>query len=105
MTKFHCHMAQSTKTNYTNFLSFGYTVAAHGRIGSDASAQERRGVGKIQVLRKAQNEMFIDHNTIGVTAVGNAAQMSVRSVIGESHVRAELLDAFFALMKGAVRID
>src|ERR1051326_6338583 len=49
--------------------------------------------------------MLIDHDAIGITAVSNAAEMSVRAVIGKNHVRAELLEAVFAMVTGAVRID
>ena len=49
--------------------------------------------------------MFIDHNTIGITAIGNAAKMSVRAVIGKNHIRAELLEAVVAMTTGPVRMD
>src|SRR5207248_6604898 len=49
--------------------------------------------------------MFIDHNTIGITAIGNAAKMSVRAVIGQNHIRAELLEPIFAMTTGTIRMD
>ena len=53
----------------------------------------------------AQNEMFIDDDAFGVAAVGDASEVLVRGVVGEDHVRAELLQAGLALRAGAVGID
>ena len=47
----------------------------------------------------------IDDDAVGVAAVGDASQMLVGEVVGESEIRAELLEAGLALGAGAVGID
>ena len=61
--------------------------------------------GEIEVGRNAQDEAFIDDNAIGVATVGHASEVLVRGVVGEGHVRAELLKASLALGAGAVGVD
>src|SRR5204863_9776632 len=105
MRKFYGHVTQSAEADHPNFLALGDAPVMNGGVGSDAGAKQRRSCGKIDVGWKAQNEMFIDDNTFGVAAVGHASEMPVRRVEGEDHVRAELLEASFALWAGAVRVD
>ena len=62
------------------------------RVGRDAGAEQRRGSGEIEVRRDAQDEVLIDDDAVGVAAVGDAAEVLVRGVVGERHVRAELLE-------------
>src|SRR6267143_985353 len=105
MSKFYRHVAQSAKTDHANFFTLGDAPVMHGRVGRDPGAEQRRGCGEIEVGREAQNEMFIDHNALGVAAVGKNSEVFVRGIEGENHVRAELLKASLALWAGAVRID
>ena len=61
--------------------------------------------GEIEVGGDAQNEVLVDDDAVGVAAIGDASEVLVRRVVGEDHVRAELLKASLALGAGAVRID
>src|SRR5574337_1098529 len=105
MNKLHAHVAQSAETDHANFLAPGDAPAAHGRVGCDPSAEERRGSGEIEVGGDAQDEAFVDDDAVGVATIGDASEVLVRGVEGEGHVRAELLKAPPALGAGAVRVD
>src|SRR5947207_373956 len=65
---------------------------------------EVEAAGKIQLVGDAQNERLAHHDTVGVSAVSDAAENLVLSVIGESgEVNAELLlagEAIDALSAG-----
>src|SRR4029077_17728893 len=49
--------------------------------------------------------MFVDHNALGIAAIGNAAEVFVRRIESERHVWAELLEVTFAICAGEVGID
>src|SRR5271168_4718966 len=46
--------------------------------------------------RDAQHEALIDHNAVGVAAVGHSTQMLIGNAIGQNLIWAELLQTFFA---------
>ena len=98
-------MAQSAETDHANFLVPGDAPAAHGRVGGDSGAEERRRPGEIEVGRDAQDKTIVDDHAIGVATIGDAPEVLVRGAEGEGHVRAELLKAGLALGAGAVRVD
>ena len=52
-----------------------------------------------------EDEVLGDDDAVGVAAVGDAAGVLVGEVVGEGHVRAELLEAGLALGAGAVGVD
>ena len=101
----HAHVAKPAEPDDADFLALGHTPVAHRRVGRDAGAEQRGGTGGIEVRRDAQNEVFVDDDAVGVAAVGNAAEVLVRRIVGEDHVRAELFKARLAVGAGAVRID
>ncbi len=78
MGKLHGHVAQPAETDHAHLLAFGDAPVAHGRIGGDAGAEQRRGPGEIEVGGHAQDEALIDDDAIGVAAVGDASEMLVR---------------------------
>ena len=49
--------------------------------------------------------MFVDDNALGVATVGHSSEVLVGRIVGEGHVRAELLKALPAMMAGAIRVD
>src|SRR6266487_6092209 len=93
MSKLHGHVAQSAEADHANFLALGDAPMMHGRVSGDAGAEQWRRCCGIEVGRDAQNEVFIDNDALGVSAVGHASEMLVRRVEGEDHVRAKLLEA------------
>ena len=105
MSKLHAHVAQSAETDHANLLALGHTPVAHGRVGCDSGAKERRGSGEIEVGRDAQDKAFVHDDAVGVATIGDASEVLVREVVRESHVRAELLKAGLALGTGAVGVD
>src|SRR5438034_257256 len=105
MTKLHSHVAEPAEADHANFLALGDAPMMHRRVGRDPGAEQRRGSSEIEVGWEAQNEVFIDDDAFGVTAVGHASEVLVRRIEGENHVRAELLETSLALCAGAVRID
>ena len=52
-----------------------------------------------------RTKLLVDDDAVGVAAVGDASEVLVGEVVGEGHVRAELLEAGLALGAGAVRVD
>ncbi len=105
MGELHAHVAQPAETDHANLLTLGHAPVAHGRIGGDPGAQQRRGSGEIEVGGNAQNEPLIDDDAVGVAAIGHAAEMLVWKVVGEREVRAELLETLPATWAGMVGID
>src|SRR5439155_25913902 len=77
----------------------------HRRVCGDPSAEERCSSSDIQVRRQSQDEMFIDDDGVGVTAIGDGAKVFVRRIESERHVWAELLEVTFAIWAGAVGVD
>jgi len=105
MGKLHAHVAQSAETYNADFLALDVAPAAYWRVGRDPCAEKRRNSGQIEVGGDAQNEAFVDYDAIGVAAIGDASEVLVRGVEGESHVRTELLDTGPALGAGAVGVN
>jgi hypothetical protein len=77
----------------------------HGGVGRDTGTEERCGSGEIEIRRDAQNEMLIDDDAIGIAPIGDAAEVLVGGIVGESHVRAELLESLPAIRAGVVGVD
>ncbi len=98
-------MAQPAETDDADLLALGNAPVAHGRVGRDSGAEKRRGSGEIEVGGNAQDKALIDDDAVGVAAVGDASEVLVRGVVGESHVRAELLKTGPAIGAGAVGIN
>ena len=99
--KLHAHVAQPAETDHADLLALGDAPVAHGRVGRDSGAEQRRGAGEIEVRGNAQHEALVDHDAVGVAAVGDASEVLVGKVVGEGQVRAELLEAGLALGAGA----
>src|SRR5213595_2287220 len=105
MRKFYRHVAQAAETDHANFLALGDAPMMHGRVCSDAGAEQWRSGGDIEVGGDAQNEMFVGDDAFGVVAVSNPSEVLIRRVEGEDHVRAELFKASFAVRAGSIRVD
>ncbi len=105
MRKLHAHVAQPAETHHADLLAFGDAPVAHGRVGGDSGAEQRRGSGEIEVGGNVQHKALIDDDAVGVAAIGDASQVLIGEVVGERHVGAELLEAGLALGAGAVGID
>ena len=81
MSKLHAHVAQSAETDHADFLALGDAPVAHGRVGGDSGAEQRRGSGEIEVRGHAQDKALIDDDAIGVAAIGDASEVLVRGVV------------------------
>src|SRR6266496_6246794 len=99
------HVTQPAETDHADLLALGDAPVAHGRVGRDPGAEERRGSREIEVRRNAQDEALVDDHAVGVTTVSDAPEMLVPRVVGEGSAGAELLEARLALGAGAVGID
>src|SRR6185295_4907373 len=99
------HVTQSAETDYTNLLTCGHTPMAHGRVGCDPGTQQRRRSGQIEARGDSHNIVFIDHDALGVAAVGDPTKMLVRRIVRESQIRTELLQTGPAFTAGAIGID
>jgi hypothetical protein len=49
--------------------------------------------------------VLFDDNSVGIAAIGDASKVHVRRVIGEGHVRAELLETGLALVAVTVGVN
>ena len=49
--------------------------------------------------------MLFDDNTVGIAAIGDASKVHVWRVIGEGHVRAELLETGLTLAAVTVGVN
>lgn len=105
MSKLHPHVAQSPETHHANFLAFGDAPVTQWRVCCDSGTEQRRGSGQVEVGGNSQNKAFIDHDALGVAAVGDAAEVLVWGIVGEGQIRTELLQAGPALAAGTIRID
>ena len=65
------------------FLPLADAPVVEGGKGGDAGAEQRRGAGEREVGGDAENEVLIDDDGVGVAAVGDAAEVLVREVVGE----------------------
>ena len=104
MGELDAHVAESAEADDADLLAFGHAPVAHGRVGGDSGALQRRGSGKVEVLGNAEDEVLLDDDAVRVAAVGDAARVLVREVIGEGQVRAELFKACLAFRACAVGI-
>ena len=102
MRKFDAHVAEPAQADDADLLALGHAPVAHRRVGGDSGAEQRRGPGKIEVGRNAENKALVDDNAVGVPSIRHAASVLVGEVVREGHVGAELLKAGLALRTGAV---
>jgi hypothetical protein len=105
MSKLHTHVTQSAETDHANLPALGDAPMAHGRVGCDSGAEERRGSGEIEVGRDAQDKPFVHDYAISVATISDASEVLVREVVREGYVPAELLKASLALVTGPVGFD
>src|ERR1700690_547909 len=104
--EFNSHVAKSTEADDPNLLSFSYIPVAQRGIGGDARTEQRRSRGQVQLVRDAQREGLVDHDAVGIAAVGDATEMLVFGVIGEGcRGVAELLITGAAVRASAVGVD
>src|ERR1700690_1963006 len=99
------HMTESTETDPAYLLALAYAPVAHRRVSRDSGAKQRSSSGEIEVRGHAQDKPLVDHDTVGVAAIGDASQMFVGEVVGKGRIRAELLEARHALRAGAIGVD
>lgn len=88
------------------FLPGARAPLAQRRVGSDAGAQQRRGGGRVQLVRHVQHEGLVGHHLRGAAAVGDLARHAALAVVGaDEAVLAVLLEAVRAARAGAAGID
>jgi hypothetical protein len=105
-SKFHAHVTEAAKSHDSHLLSFANIPMTQRRIGSDASAEERRGAGRVQAIRDTQDVRFVHHDAVGITAVGDSAENLVLAVVGQGQADfAILLFAGAATGARSARID
>jgi hypothetical protein len=98
-------VAEAAEADDADLLALGDAPVAHGRVGGDAGAEQRRGAGEVEVRGTRRTKRSVDDDAVGVAAVGDAAGVLVGEVVGEGEVGAELLEAGLALGAGAVGVD
>ena len=104
--EFHAHVPQPAKRDDANRLTGPHLPVTQRRIRRDASAEKRGDGGQVQLVGDAQRERFVDDDTLGVAAVGDAAAVGIGAVVRENReALAELLEAFTAAGARAARVD
>jgi hypothetical protein len=53
------HVAQSAEADDADLLALGHAPVAHGRVGGDSGAEQRRGSGKIEVRGNASTKRSV----------------------------------------------
>ncbi len=101
----YAHVAQSAESHHADFLPLSDAPMAHGRVRRDAGAEQRCGSSQVQVRGDLQHKALINHDRIGIAAIGDASQVLVRGVVSERPLRAELFEAGLTLRAGAIGID
>src|ERR1700676_3210139 len=103
--EFHAHVTETTKAYDSHLLSFADIPKTQGRIGGDASAEERRSAGRVQSIRHTQDVRFVGHDSVGITPVGDSAENLVLAVVGQGQaILAILLFAGAATGAGSARV-
>ena len=46
------HVAEAAEADDADLLAFGDAPVAHGRIGGDSGAEQRRGAGEVEICRE-----------------------------------------------------
>src|ERR1035441_6523871 len=64
------HMTEPTETDHANLLALADAPVAHGRVSRDSSAKQGSGSGEVKVRGDAESEPLVDHDAVGVAAVG-----------------------------------
>src|SRR6266536_4999361 len=104
LRKLHAHVPEAAQANNADLLSLANVPVPQRRICRNPGAQQRRCTGKVQLVGDAQYERLAHHNAVRVSAISDAAENLVLSVIGEGReVNAELLlagEAIDALSAG-----
>ena len=92
MCKLHGHVTPPAEPGDANLFVLRNAPVAHGRVGCDAVAEQRRGPARSRLEGTRRTKTLIDVDTIGV-------------VEGERQIRAEILEACLASWVGAVEVD
>ena len=87
----HRHVPEPAQTHDPHLLPLADVPVPQRRVGRDARAQERRDRGEVEAVRDPQNEVLVDDDAVRVTAVGHAAEVDVRRVVGERRRRRTVL--------------
>ncbi len=101
----HTHVAEAAEADHADILALRDPLPAHRRVGRDPGAEERRRSREVEVRWDAQDEALVDHDALGIAAVGDAAEVLVRRVVREDRAPAELLVPGLALGAGPVGVD
>src|SRR5205823_11864722 len=89
-----------------DFVAFANLSIAEWRVGCNSGAQERRGRREVELVRDAQDEILVHHDAFRISAVGDAAAVRVRAVVGKSHpFFTELLEIVLTARTSAAGID
>ena len=104
-TKLHGHVTEAPEPNHADLLAFADAPVPHRRVCGDPRAEERCSSSDVQVRRQSQDEMFIDHDAIGIAAIRDASEVFIWRIESQCHVWAELLEVTFAIWAGAVGVD
>ena len=83
--KLHRHVPEPAQPDDADLVTLADLLQTQRRVGRDPGAQERSGRREVEFVRKAQHEILVDHDALRITAVGDAAGVRVRTVVGKGH--------------------
>ena len=79
-------------------------IATHGRVRGDTGAEERSRPGEREIGWDAEHKPLIDDDAIGVSAISDAAEVTVGGIERKLQIRAEILESSLAPGAGSVRV-
>src|SRR5450755_2730788 len=105
MREFDPHVSEATQADDGDSLARTRLPMAERRIERDSGAQQGRAGIEGKIVGHAQNIMFVDHDSVGVSPISRSA-FFVAAVVSPHRLHAAvLLEALLALRAGAAGID
>ena len=104
--QFNRHMTQTAQADHSHFAAGFDVPMTQRRVSSNASAQQRRHGFGVEVFRYAQHKLFAHDDAGAVTALSDAAVVTVAATVCGGHaLLAELLQMVMARRTFLARIN
>src|ERR1700733_1900774 len=78
------HVSQAAEANDADLLALANLPVAQRGISRNARAEQRSSRSQVQLVRNPERKGFVNHDAVGIAAIGHAAEMLLLGVVGES---------------------